>query len=354
MSGAITQGLTAGERVHAMAGGSVLAIGATVGAVAAMFALAGASARPVPSAAAPAAVHMSVTPQAQAGSVQGRVPAQFNPLVPYAAFGWLPKGVKPVGEGTETSTDATSLDVSGGQGSFWLHVMATGGCGYIRAKLNCHWDSGNVTGPMPLNDRAPDVNGRPAYWAYGDSLLWEYAPGAWAVLDGLGGLNGSPSPADQALDLKVAAGVRYGYQAPLVFPFWLSGLPASWSVSTAYFTEGRAPVEATSLTLGPVQKPQAAQVSVEPAGGNNTCSFFKGDTTVTLDGAKGIIQGNLLCISDLDGQFITVMLETSYYGPEGALYQVPGAASIGGVVGLFRHLHLLGSQASAWTTKPLR
>jgi hypothetical protein len=337
-----------------MAGGSVLAIGTAVGAVAAMFVLAGPGPRPVPAAAAGPAVHVSVTAAVQAGSVRGRVPAQFDPLVPYAAFGWLPKGVKPVGEGTEASNDATSLDVSGGQESFWLHVMATGGCGYIRAKLNCHWDSGNVTGPMSLNDRAPDVNGRPAYWTDGDSLLWQYAPGAWAALDGSGGFDSPPSPAEQALDLKIAAGVRYGYQAPLVFPFWLSGLPASWSVSTSYFTESRPPVEATSLALGPVQKPQAVQVSVAPAGGNNTCHFFKGDSTVTLDGVKAIVQGNMLCISDLDGQFISMMLMTSYYGPEGALYQVPGAASIGGVVGLFRHLHLLGSQASAWTTKPLR
>jgi hypothetical protein len=137
-----------------------------------------------------------------------------------------------------------------------------------------------------------------------------------------------------------------------VFSFWLGGLPASWSVSTAYFTGSRPPVEATSLDLGPVQRPQAAQVSVGPAS-RNACPFFKGDSTVTLDGAKAIVQGNMLCISDLDGQSISMFLITSYYGPDGA-HPVPGAASIGGVVGLFRHLHLLGSHASAWTTKPLR
>jgi hypothetical protein len=67
------------------------------------------------------------------------------------------------------------------------------------------------------------------------------------------------------LALKVADGVRYGYQTPLEFPFWVGGLPPTRS---------------------------------------------------------------LLCR--------------------------PGAASVGGVVGLFKHLHLLGSQVSAWTTKPFR
>jgi hypothetical protein len=339
--------------MQAMAGGSVLAFGATIGAVAAIFALGGPGTQSVPSAAARHAVHVSVTPPAQAGLVRVSVPAQFDPLVPYAAFGWLPKGVTQVGQGAETSSDATTLAASGKQGSFWLHVMATGGCGYIRTMLNCHWDSGNVTGPMSLNDRAPDVNGRPACWTDGDSVLWEYAPGAWAAMDGPGGFNSTPPPADQALLLKVAAGVRYGYRAPLVFPFWLSGLPASWSVSTSYFTESQPPVEATSLDLGPVQRPQAAQISVEPARGSNTCPFFKGDSTVTLDGVKAIVQGNMLCISDLDGQSISMLLITDYYGGNDA-HPVPGAASIGGVVGLFRHLHLLGSQASAWTTKPLR
>jgi hypothetical protein len=73
---------------------------------------------------------------------------------------------------------------------------------------------------------------------------------------------------------------------------------------------------------------------------------------VTLDGAKALVRGNWLCISDLDGQFISMGLITDY-GPDNAT-PVPGVASIGGVVGLFRHLHLLGSQTAVWTTAPLR
>jgi hypothetical protein len=76
--------------MQAMAGGSVLAFGATIGAVAAIFALGGPGTQSVPSAAARHAVHVSVTPPAQAGLVRVSVPAQFDPLVPYAAFGWLP------------------------------------------------------------------------------------------------------------------------------------------------------------------------------------------------------------------------------------------------------------------------
>jgi hypothetical protein len=349
---AMARGLRGRRMRRARTGGSVFAIGAVIGMAVAVLVVPG----PAKAPATTPQVSSTAPVTSQPTTAPGHVPRQFNPLVPYASFGWLPAGLAMIGAGqTENSNDATTLAASSKQGSFWLHVMATGGCGYIRTMLNCHWDSGSVTGPLPLNDRAPAVNGRPAYWTGPGSITWEYAAGAWATLGG--GMNGTSTSADRALLHKVAAGVRYGYQTPLVFPFWVGGLPAGWQPSTSYFTGSRPPVQASGLDLGPAEKPQAAQINVGPASGNSGCMFQKGDSYVTLDGVKGIVQGSsfaqMLCISDLHGQAFTLLLSLQYFS-NGVRKQVPGAASLGGVVALFKHLHLLGSQVSAWTTEPFR
>jgi hypothetical protein len=306
-----------------------------------------------------AAAKPAMTPPAPA---TGQVPSQFSPLVPYASFGWLPAGYTAVGQlQTSTSNDSTALYAtakSSTEGSFWLHVMSTGACYQPRRLvISCHWDSGDVTGPLWLTERAPDVNGRPAYWTYGDSLLWQYAPGAWATLLGPGGYNSAPSAADQALTLSVAGGVRYGYQrTPVLFSFWLDEVPAGWQLSTVPFTDAPPYLEALGLDLGPAVKPQAAQLNVAPATKDATCQFVKGlSRYVTVDGVKVIVQGSSsgqsLCVSDLDGLYVWVLLDLRIVGP-GTV--IPGAAAFGGVVGLVQHLHLLGTQVSGWTTDPLR
>jgi hypothetical protein len=371
------------RRRQAVAGGSALAVGAVIGAVVTMVVVANPASRVTPAVTpqARATAHASLQPMptgsvqptgsAQpAGSVQptgsvrptstaqrtgkvtpapGDVPEQFNPLIPYASFGWLPTGYTTAGAGQSVAaTNATTITANGGaQGEFWLHVMARGGCKDTGTTVNCHWNSGDITGPLPLNKRAPDVNGRPAYWTY-DGIMWEYAPGAWAVMTG---------PVGQALTLKVAAGVRYGDQTPLTFPFWLSGTPANWQLEEGDYTDSAPPLDAATLQLGPVEMPQAASVSVTPAGGNSTwCQYQQGDSYVTVGGIRALLTGyqtygQSLCVSNLDGQTIVVQVATRIPGTG---VPVPGAAAVGGAVGLFKDLHLLGSQASNWTTDPMR
>jgi hypothetical protein len=370
------------RRRQAVAGGSALAVGAVIGAIVTMVVVANPASRVSPAVTpqAHATVHGSLPPiptgSAQptggvrpTGSVQptgsarpastakpaGKgtpapddVPEQFNPLIPYASFGWLPKGFTTDQSGAIASTNATTITANGDAlGSFWLSVMARGGCRDTGATVDCHRNSGEVTGPLPLNDRAPDVNGRPAYWTY-DGIMWEYAPGAWAVMTG---------PVGQAVTLKVAAGVQYGYQTPLSFPFWLSGIPASWQIEEGDYTDSAPPLDAETLQLGPVEMPQAASVTVTPAGGNSTwCQYQQGDSYVTVDGVRALLTGyetygHSLCVSDLNGQSIVVQVATRI--PQSGV-PVPGAAAVGGAVGLFKDLHLLGSQVSNWTTDPVR
>jgi hypothetical protein len=365
IDGAISRGRRGRKVRRARTGGAVFAIGAVIGVVVTALVVPGPGKAPVTTPRGSSTAHASVQPSVQPSNQPSaaHVPEQFNPLVPYASFGWLPKGLMTAGQADSTSNDSTALTATGAkapQGWFWLHVMSKGACGYLRTMLNCHWDSGDVTGPLPLSDRAPDVNGRPAYWTGGDSILWEYAPGAWATMVGNGGYSTPPSPADKALTLKaltlkVAGGVRYGYQTRLVFPFWVGGLPAGWQPSLSAFTGSQPPVRGSGLDFGPIEKPQAVQLSMAPADHDNSCPFFKGDSYVTVDGVKATLQGSssaqLLCVSDLRGEAITLLFSLRF-DSNGA--PVPGAASVGGVVGLFKHLHLLGSQVSAWTTEPFR
>jgi hypothetical protein len=370
LDGAVSRGRRGRRLRRARAGGSAFAIGTVIGAVVAVLVVpspgpgkapaltprtsssAHASVQPTTR---PSVSRPSARPTGRATTATKHVPEQFSPLSPYASFGWLPEGLTTVGQAASTSTDSTALTAAGKPGTFWLHVMSKGACGHIRTLLNCHWDSGDVSGPLPQNDRAPDVNGRPAYWTYGDSILWEYAPGAWATLLGPGGYNSAPSPSLKTLTLEVADGVRYGYQTPQVFPFWVSGLPASWQPSTSVFIDSQPPMQATGLDFGPVEKPQAVQLNVTPASQQNSCQFAKGDSYVTLDGVQAVVQGSSyaqqLCISNLNGQSIGLLLSLRF-DSNGA--PVPGAASIGGVAALFKHLHLLGSQVSTWTTEPFR
>jgi hypothetical protein len=346
------------RRRQAVAGGSALAVGAVIGAVVTMVVVANPASRVSPAVTpqAHATVHGGLPPMPtstaqRTGKVTPApddVPEQFDPLIPYASFGWLPTGFTTEQSGAIASTNATVITASGdAQGSFSLAVMARGGCKDTGTTVNCHTNSGNVTGPTPLNKRAPDVNGRPAYWTY-DGIMWEYAPGAWAAMSG---------PVGQAVTLKVAAGVRYGYQTPLTFPFWLSGTPANWQLEEGDYTDSAPPLYAATLQLGPVEMPQAASVSVMPAGGDSAwCRYQQGDSYVTVDGVRALLTGyehygQSLCVPNLNDQTIVVQVATRI--PQTGV-PVPGASAVGGAVGLFKDLHLLGSQVANWTTDPVR
>jgi hypothetical protein len=220
-------------------------------------------------------------------------PASLDPLVPYAVFGWLPSGfsegaVSPLWSNPFQST-ATSLTL-GAQDAAGRTLLLT-----VNARGACQ--PGNSPGAasascviatnVPGVSRAPDINGRPAwYLGWGASIDWEYAPDAWASLDAgvsttmlsqairTGGQGPdakavqaarqgwllSPPPGQQALiqqrgpvvstgkDVaaevkggklippsaqttallrRIASSVKYGQKTPVVFPFRLSALSPS-------------------------------------------------------------------------------------------------------------------------------
>jgi hypothetical protein len=144
------------------------------------------------------------TPARPAPAVPVAAPRQFNPLVPYASFGWLPGGFSEnaangIGYGSmfSSATGYLSLlaaDTAAGH-LLALEVFPRGGCDLTAAgaaavlrahgsvQVTCTTDAFTFAAA----DAAPDVDGRPAVWVgpfpgIDQGIAWEYAPGAWAML----------------------------------------------------------------------------------------------------------------------------------------------------------------------------
>jgi hypothetical protein len=363
-------------------GGSTLAIAAAAGVVitlvaapgqpTAMIPGAGRSGSPAPSAGPTGSPTPIATPTPIGEPVAA--PKHFNPLVPYASFGWLPAGYTTGGGvGSEPTANRQSISLSAGYGSTgatWIGLTVTvaGACtesgSTFLPVLTCNY-GGAASGPIRATSQAPDVNGRPAFWARdeakGGYLTWEYAPGAWSLLSAPAKSPGSPPASKQAMLFKVAANVKYGDTTPLSFPFWMTGVPAGWTVTSASF--GVSPSGALlghSLGLGPAVDPGGLGIDVMPAPPGNSCKFIPGQSQyVTLDGTKAVLRllnepgkgYQSLCATDVTGLQVDISLDTTEPASNTPL---PGVSGLGGALGVAKALHLLGATRSAWTTSPLR
>src|SRR5215469_1104180 len=138
----------------------------------------------------PGALRPAAAPAVHLGYVGTTgAPQYFNPLRPYARFGWLPPqspSFPPDGE--VISQRMMSLDNPSGAS---LALYAAGACHLTGHTLNCS-PSGNR---YPLGQNIAQGDEHPAYWTApqkaqsplpGTSpgqLVWQYAVGGWAVLD---------------------------------------------------------------------------------------------------------------------------------------------------------------------------
>jgi hypothetical protein len=343
----LDQAIAAGGRQRrirlARTGGSVLAAGAAIGAVVAMAVV------PSPRTA-PATTPRPPGPPA----VVIGAPARFDPLVPYAAFGWLPAGYL-VGTEQESVSTTQSIQLAGthpdGSGLIRLTVDAKGACtGSPPRSLTCPGTNGSTLSLGSL-ERAPDVNGRSAYWApaehmTGGYLAWQYAPGAWAAVQTL-------APGDRAVIERVAAHVRYDVGTPLTVPFWVR-LPAGWTAGEAAFSQGPSgALLGNQISAGPVYDSEGLDLVATPSNGTSGC---KGTPNTTLDGAPATLQTpggaaggyQYLCAADVDGLSVYTAV---YYALTSAGNQpiLPG-----GALALARDMHLLGGRVPDWTNHPLR
>jgi hypothetical protein len=321
----------------------------------------------------------SAAPSKPAGPVPVTAPAQFNPLVPYANFGWLPSGFSQDAVSARWSpfqSSPTSLTLGAqdaGSRTLLLTVNARGACqvsaaGPVDSAAQCHIVMGE-----PGASKAPDVNGRPAwYFGYGDSIAWEYAPSAWATL-GAGmdettpasyAQERAPSTQTKALLHQVASQVKFGQQQPIVLPFQMSaGLPKGWVLNSVSFQVSGNKLIGTGIGFGSALNPSAGSVSASSPTGYG-CNFVAGQSSyVTKYGVSWIYrvigqatkQVEMLCSTGssdglVDGLQVWVNLDED---SPGSKVPLPGVAQFGGAFGIYSRLKFLGADPSGWTTAPL-
>lgn len=309
-------------------------------------------------------------------------PFQFNPLVPYASFGWLPPGYSEnnadldFNQGVTSATDFVSREaVAPAAGRLlYLQVEARDMCAVntvtdLRAIIRAHGQDqvACIDAAFTVTGAAPNINGRPAFWTdHGSGVAWEYAPDAWAELslseiaaDGGGPL---PSAATRALLLKVAAHVTYGDATPLTFAFRLSGeLPAGWQVWRAGFDVSGSRMFGTGITVGPSVDTSALSINASTVTGPAVCDSSAGRSSyVNRLGVQWLYTVNnlpddvwqRLCatapVAGLPGVNIAIdMTNPASNAP------LPGSAQLGGALGVLARLLLLGPSPAAWIANPV-
>jgi hypothetical protein len=290
-------------------------------------------------------------------------PRQFNPLVPYISYGWLPAGSQPVQGG------ARPTDVYMSAGTAWgVNAYARGQCPLTNSPrgLNCPGFK------LRISQRAPDVAGHPAFWVSpvpdGDpGLAWEYARGGWAELDVPSAdpsavLHGKGKLAREAL--KVASHVSYSATTRFAFAVQFSGLPGQWRVQEVsnYQTVGRLLNAQEYILTTPSSRfhphvgdlgvwTNAAYLIVTPAPAGSTCSPHDPAYKTT----KVIIHGyHLFLMRTHIGGLPTQ--ELCGARPDGIQFHLQefGAHPSISVTTLFReHGRLLGTNPANWTKNPI-
>ena len=289
-------------------------------------------------------------------------PRQFNPLVPYISFGWLPAGVSP-GQGGIGPTQSYMVAGPQGEPEWTLGVYARGQC-HLTGSASGLACPGSST--LPIRQRAPDVAGHRAFW-YSPGLVWQYARGGWAVLGIPAGNLGAVLHSKEGLAgqaLKIARNVRYGVTTRLVFPAQFSGLPSQWRVHSISYYEpvgGLLRADEYMLTTSSSRfNPHvgdtgvwtdAPYIIVRPAPRKGTCSPHdpsSKNTSEVINGYRMVLKQfqidgvpvQQLCGAHADGLWFDI--------------QVFGAHPSIDVASLFRdHVRLLGTSPANWTKNPI-
>jgi hypothetical protein len=308
-------------------------------------------------------------------------PRQFNPLIPYLSFGWLPAGNKLVAGGARPEVTYLTAGPKLDARSTWdLTVYAGGQCHLTgpAKELKCSTPAlGGLT--ARITGRAPAVRGHRAFWA-GPYLVWQYARGGWAGLI-------LPYPyyfqrppktvkpgtinrgAVKREAVKIANHVRYGAPTPpLVFPVQLTRLPNRWRVSSVYYLPDAGVLRAIRFALGTGTPDLGADGGLEyqtnlpyfstidpSAARNRFCYAYPNrknsserSTSETINGYRVVVthqvRGTLprqdLCAGNANG----LALYISEFGVHPPI----------SLASLFKdHLRLLGANPANWTSKPI-
>jgi hypothetical protein len=268
-------------------------------------------------------------------------PRQFSPLIPYAAFGWLPAGYSFLTGGTSPTADYLTAGPkpTTQYAELALNVYSGNICNLAGGRLYCGGSSGSTV--EPVTGQAPPVNGRHAFWA-GGYLAWQYARGGWATVSGM--------PDRQAL-VKIARTVRFGAGAmpSIAFPVQLTGALSTWRLDSAdgsvAFTPYRGVLRASQWYLSHGSARAMISVYVDPAPPSGACPAA--DRTVGgyrvsishIQAVRGNPPGQNLCAADADGLSVNIVLRGR---------GTPNVISV-----FAQDTRPLGPNPANWTTRPL-
>jgi hypothetical protein len=326
---------------------------------------------PVLAAAAVAVVALAVAagpgrPGAGPAATGPAAPRQFNPLIPFVSFGWLPAG-QSLSQGVTSRKEVgmVSADASGSP-RWGVSLNARGQCHLSNSGMDL-----KCAGVTPLEDatarfseQAPAIDGHRAFWA-GTNLVWSYARGGWAWLS-------IPVPDFSALRhdtlaqgqaIKIARHLRFGAATPpLVFPAKLSGLTGQWRISDLHYEAAAGVLQADSYTLITATSrffphvgdqgiwTNAPYVEIRPSPRRETCVPHDPSTQNTselINGYRVVVKRSSagghpkqeVCAAHADGLSVGII--------EFGRHPTTGVAS------LFRQLQLLGTNPANWTMNPI-
>jgi hypothetical protein len=281
-------------------------------------------------------------------------PSRFDPLHPYATFGWLPAG-ESLTYGTTSTND---VELTAGTGPAWqLQVYAAGFCdltsGQVLRQLGRHQQpqldcSKSVNGAayQVTSVAAARVGGHVAFWTADQTyLVWRYANGGWAALT-------SPVKDAPGVALKVARGVRFGAVGPPIkFQLQAVSMPAGWAILLVHFWPNAGVLRGFQYVLGRTGADASGAIfSAGPATGLSSCYPGRDSPLETINGyqvvvnhypaADGVPPGLRVCAPDADGVAVIVSTSGSHASPD--------------AVSIFRrHIRILGTNPADWTTEPV-
>jgi hypothetical protein len=282
-------------------------------------------------------------------------PPQFNPLVPYVSFGWLPQGATAVA--VSDGRSAVFMNAVGPRHASWqVSVFARGDCSLQESRLACR-DLTALQDPR-ATQKAPNVDAFPAYWDLANALIFEYADGGWATLS-LHGPDGQADSAAMATTLHIAQTLRFGGPSgPVLFPAQVSGLPPGWAIRSVLFNDTRQGLLAGSYQIAPAallgapwfDSTDIPAITISPAsqrpagcyvtpGQSQQTNLNNYPVTILQIPAGQEPAEQSLCARDADGLAVSILISGN--DPPISVSQ------------LFIRTQLLGVNPADWTTKPV-
>lgn len=292
-------------------------------------------------------------------------PHRFNPLIPYASFGWLPPGKHITSAYTSAASEDLEVGPTGSPRSWDFMIYTAGSCDHTSGQLlsllgasrrpttlkcTLNWGAsggGHPTLANPVSAVAPSVHGHRAFWARpvcntgqcnlaAAMLVWSYAPGGWARLSG-------PSRSDA---LKIARKVMFGAPTaqPIRFPVTITGVKPSWRVTMVQSAPSGEVLAAQQWTLGTAAT--APSFTVLPKGPNGGLCNLQPASAVQ----RQIINGFRVTttLTDQASQACAPRARGM------SVYISTGAKMAPDAIAIFaHHLRLLGPNPAGWTTQPL-